>query len=88
MSTQPPQKPALATAGVSVGAGGGTLVLGLLVAKLTSESFTFAGDWQAVAGYFLALGALYGWAWLTARKESVQTGLSFFDRPKNGGGGG
>lgn len=85
MSAQPPQKPALATAGVTVGAGGGTFILGLLVSRLISDSFSIAKDWEALVGYALALGALYGWAYVTARKDSVLTGLAHFDRSKDGG---
>lgn len=70
-------KPALKTAGISVGAPSAAAVLALLVEQLLNEGLT---NWKYLVAKGIALGLLVGWAWWTARHPDVETGIDFFDK--------
>ena len=70
-------KPALKTAGISIGGPSAAAVLALIVEQLLNEGIA---NWQYLLAKFVALGMLVGWAWWTARHPEVETGIDFFDK--------
>lgn len=68
---------ALATPGITVGWGGASLVLGMIVNELLAAG---APDWWSLGKKLAAFLALAAWGYFTARKPEVFTGVEHLDR--------
>lgn len=89
MSANEPTKPALATAGFAGGGSLSLMLIGAIVQQALSGAPAAHGDelrlWLINLGVKCALAVAFGvWAFVTALKPGVLTGLRTFDAPKAG----